>query len=221
MEYEEVEVNSERWFDLTPLLNEEFRDIIGYEGLYQVSNYGRVKSINKYKNNFLINTNSKKDSSQVLKQSIYYGYCSVCLSVNENKTKKRVNRLVAETFLNKQDFKSMPDEDRNTINLNNLQVNHKDEFDKTNNRVDNLEWCTQRYNANYGTHIERSSVGKYKKILQCDLNGNPIREWNSAKQVQIELGYERSNICCNLKDKIKCAYGYKWKYLEEENDEII
>ena len=169
-------------------MEEIWKDIDGYNGKYQVSNFGRVKSIIFNKERILKFRISEK------------GYSIVQLNINGIKKNYRVHRLVAQAFIPNPD--NLP------------QINHKDE-NKLNNCVDNLEWCTNKYNANYGTHIERSSKGKYKRILQCDLNDNPIKEWESAKQVQIELGYERSNICCNLKGKTKYAYGYKWKYVEE------
>lgn len=108
--------------------NEEWRDIKGYEGLYQVSSLGRVKTLN-YR---------KHGREKILKPIIhkYTGYCVIGLT-KENKQKQyKIHRLVAEAFLN---------------NPNNYPViNHKDE-DKTNNNINNLEWCSQAYNINYGT----------------------------------------------------------------------
>ena len=168
MKYEEVKVNSERWFDLKPLLNEEFRDIVGYEGKYQVSNYGRVKSLERkvYRNN---KTNIKftKYREKILLQ-VQKGikqnqkYYTVAIYNQGKRRDKKVHILVAEVFLDKNDFKSMLDEDRKLINLKKLQVNHKDE-NSSNNFVENLEWCTHKYNCNYGTRIERIRKTKLKK----------------------------------------------------------
>lgn len=151
MEYEKVEVNSERWFDLTPLLNEEFRDIIGYENLYQVSNYGRVKSLERYKQqirkNKTINVFQKeKILLQVQKDSFYY---TIALYNNKRRKDIKVHILVANAFLNKNDIKKIDESDKMII-----EVNHKDE-NKSNNMFYNLEFCTKRYNCNYGTRIER------------------------------------------------------------------
>lgn len=168
MKYEEVEVNSERWFELTPLLNEEFRNIKGYEGQYQVSNYGRVKSLERKvfkNNNFNIKYTTYKEKILLQVQKNIKNnqkYYTVAMYKKDKRCDKKVHILVAEVFLNKQDFKSMPDEDRNTINLNKLQVNHKDEH-QNNNKLPNLEWCTHKYNCNYGTRIERIRQTKLKK----------------------------------------------------------
>ena len=103
-------------------MKEEWREVVGYEGLYQVSNLGQVRN--------------KK--GKILKQQIRKGYCDVGLYKNGIKQPKifKVHRLVAETFI---------------PNPNNFPViNHKDE-NKQNNKQDNLEWCTQQYNLTYGT----------------------------------------------------------------------
>lgn len=102
MEYEDVEINSERWLDLKDLLNEEWRDVKGYEGLYQVSNYGRVKSIERMLCcNIKYNTFRKKEA---IIKSIRYdkdGYCKVmlCRDGIKNGKGKSVHRLVAEVFI--------------------------------------------------------------------------------------------------------------------------
>ena len=103
-------------------MKEIFKDIKNYEGLYQVSNLGRVYSV---RNNKILKPKLNK-----------YGYLSVNLKYKGSRVTKSIHRLVGEAFI---------------PNPNDLpQVNHKDE-DKTNNCVDNLEWCTAKYNHNYGT----------------------------------------------------------------------
>ena len=124
---------------------EEWKSIPGYEGLYEVSNLGRVKSLEKYRYN--------NGGKQLLKERILRpiktrtGY--FILSLYKNKTYKYylIHRLVALTFIPNPDNLPM--------------VNHLDE-DKTNNRVENLEWCTAKYNSNYGTSIERAINTKIK-----------------------------------------------------------
>ena len=112
---------------------EIFKDIEGYEGLYQVSNYGSVKSLG----------NSKTRKEKVLKPfNTTKGYLQVELSKQGKRKNYYIHRLVAQAFLQ---------------NPNNLpEINHKDE-DKTNNHVTNLEWCDRKYNINYGTLKEKLS----------------------------------------------------------------
>lgn len=170
-------------------MEEIWKDIKGYEGLYQVSNLGRVKSLGNGKSN-----NSKVKILKPCKNKD--GYFLITLSKNNKKKSYRINRLVASAFI---------------PNPNNLtQVNHKDE-DKTNNRVDNLEWCDSKYNTNYGTRNKRIS----KPIIQFTKNGEFVRKWDSATQVEKELSIKQQNIskCCG--EKIKSAYNYKWGYADD------
>ena len=155
---------------------EEFRDIPGYEGMYEVSNLGRVKNV---------------ETGRILKPGKdRYGYLKVVLCKNGTRKTIKVHRLVALTFL---------------PNPNNYpEVNHRDE-DKTNNTVDNLEWCTRDYNNNYSLA---------KPVLQYDLLGNFIREWPSASKVEEETGIWQTSIsaCCLGRYGFKTAGGYLWKF---------
>lgn len=138
-------------------MNKEiWKDVVGYEGLYQVSNFGNVKSLSKI---HYIRQNSSMgylSKERILKPILSHnGYLLVKLSKNGKTKNFRINRLVIESFLpDKSTFKSMPDEDRKNIDLDELKVNHKDENIKNNN-ISNLEWCTHKYNMNYGTINER------------------------------------------------------------------
>ena len=120
-------------------MTEIYKDIKDLEGKYQVSNFGQILSLNYRKTGKaeLLKPGKTKD-----------GYPIVILYKDGKKKTFTIHRLVAETFL------------PNPNNL--LEVNHKDE-DKTNNSVDNLEWCTREYNINYGTHNERMSKTKKKR----------------------------------------------------------
>ena len=129
----------------------------------------------------------------ILKQNIRRGYYYVILSKNGIVKNYFVHRLVAEAFLD---------------NPDNLPcVNHKDE-NKLNNNVDNLEWCTHEYNINYGTRTERCS----KPVLQYTLDGEFVREWESAIQAEREGGFNNTCICQCCLGKQKTHKGYIWKY---------
>lgn len=158
---------------------EEWRNVPGYEGLYEVSNLGRVKNIK---------------TERILKPGKNnLGYLQVALYKNGLQKTVKVHRLVALAFLS------------NPQNLH--EINHKDE-DKTNNTVENLEWCTHEYNMNYGTRIERL----YKPVLQFDLLGNFIREWPSMIKVYEELGISRGNISSCCSGKLKTVGGFVWRF---------
>lgn len=181
-------------------MNEIWKDIKGFEGLYQVSNYGRVKSLARRVPHI---KRTRLLSERILKHQLREdGYLQLNLSTKGKVIKPLIHRLVAEAFI---------------PNPNNLpQVNHKDE-NKTNNNVDNLEWCTQQYNSTYGTVIERLQVGNMKNrkpVLQYSLNGEFITEYESIKAVAIAVNGSGSNIrnCCT--GKKKTAYGYVFKFKE-------
>lgn len=158
---------------------EIFKDIEGYEG-YQVSNLGRVKSFKRGKEKFLRNKRNK-------------GYIFVFLYKEGKRKECSVHRLVANAFLPNPD--NLP------------QINHKDE-DKSNNNVDNLEWCSASYNMNYATRPLIAS----KTVYQYSLNGEFVAEYPSTMEVQRQLGFAHTHIsyCCN--GKRKQAYGYIWRY---------
>lgn len=183
---------------------EIWKDIQGYEGLYQVSNLGNVKSLSR----------KRIDRNQILPERLLTkviksnGYQNVTLSINSREKKIYVHRLVAEAFINKQTFKSLPNENRELINLEELEINHKDE-NKTNNCVKNLEWCTAKYNMTYNDlHLKHA-----RKILQYDLQGNFIKEWESISKALRHLHKpdNRGDISDCLRGKQKTAFGYIWK----------
>ena len=111
-----------------------------------------------------------------------------------------IHRLVAEAFI---------------PNPSNLPVvNHKDENPK-NNAVDNLEWCTTKYNLNYGTCNTRKSAKLLngplaKAVLQYDKSGNLVREWPSVSEVERQTGFAQPHISNCCREKYKSAYGYVW-----------
>ena len=166
-------------------MEEIWKDIKGYEGLYQVSNYGNVKSLN-YRNT---------GKERLLKPILHTdGY--LCVSLCKPNKILRIHRLVANAF---------------TPNQNNFpQVNHKDE-DKTNNHVNNLEWCTNKYNSNYGTRVKRISESLSKKVYQYTLDGEFVREWKSTNECG-RNGFQQGAIVKCCKGERKKHIGYKWSY---------
>ena len=169
-------------------MNEIWKDIDGYEGLYQVSNLGNVKSLN-YRHTGkerILNPGTDK-----------CGYIQVNLYKNGKLKTFSIHRLVANAFLENPDHKS--------------DVNHKDE-DKNNNCVYNLEWMTRKDNLNYGSRNKRIANSRSKSVLQFTKNCEFIRKWKSAIQIERELGFSSGNIsqCCNKKRK--SSYGYIWKF---------
>ena len=163
---------------------EIWRNIKDYPD-YQVSNMGRVKSLKFGKEKILKNN---KVSS---------GYLQVNLSKDGKQKTYYIHRLVATAFI---------------TNPNNLsEVNHKNE-DKTDNRVENLEWCNSKYNLNYGTRTERITIANSIPILQFMKDGEFIKKWDSTAQVERELCFNKGNISKCCKGKLKSAYGFKWRY---------
>lgn len=166
---------------------EIWKDILGYEGLYQVSNFGRVKSL-KFGKERILKLTKDKD-----------GYLIVNLYKNNKSKTFKVHRLVAEAFIPNPD--NLP------------QVNHKDE-DKSNNILSNLEWCDVKYNQNYGTRNKRigksNTNGKRSKpVLQYTLDGKFVREWESYRECK-RNGFNHVSECC--RGKLKSCEGFIWKY---------
>lgn len=173
---------------------EIWKDIAGYEKMYQVSNLGRVRSLDRYSWNGYKYWLQKGKILKPCQQKS--GYLNVDLSNGHSKSHKdRVHRLVAQAFIS---------------NPNNYpQVNHKDE-DKSNNKVENLEWCTAKYNLNYGHHNKKAANTRMKNdfekiairngrmvskpVIQLTLDGKIIKYYNSQSEAA------RKN---NIKETVK------------------
>lgn len=179
-------------------MDEVWKDIEGYEGLYQISNLGRVRSLDRkieYSNGHIVLHKGK-----MLKPFPDKGreYLNVNLNKNGKNTKFRINRLVALAFISNEEHKS--------------QVNHKDE-NKQNNRVDNLEWVTPKENSNWGTRSLRSGLSRRKAIWGYNIINGSIIEFNSLAEAE-KVGFGHSTISACLHHRKHQAYGYKWFFKE-------
>lgn len=184
-------------------MSETWLPVVGYEGLYEVSNLGNIRSLFRYK--------------KILKPSpSWAGYLTVELFKDKKRKRVTVHRLVAQAFIQNPD--NLP------------VVNHKDET-RTNNHADNLEWCDTRYNLTYGTAMQRRiahtdySKEIYKKIarengrktskpvLQYTKDGVFVKRFNSGKEAARETGIDHSHIleCCAGK-RYKSVGGYVWQF---------
>ena len=145
------------------MTEEIWRPVVGYEGLYEVSSYGRVRSLDKYdsRNRF------RKGRILTLYTEIG-GYLRAHLSSNGKAKHHSVHRLVAEAFIPNPD--NLP------------EINHRDE-DKTNNRVDNLEFCDRKYNINFGSRTDRMRDTKIKNGTYTGLSREEyMKKWNQENK---------------------------------------
>ena len=169
---------------------EIWKDIEGYEGLYQVSNQGNVKSL---KRKYVL-------ADKILIPRIDTdGYALVNLSKHNKKTTFKIHRLVAETFIPNPD--NLP------------EINHKDE-NKLNNKADNLEWCDRKYNNTYGT---RQNL--YKVLPQNKKNNTYTSKAIQCIETGIiypSISEAQRQIKCRINLKQKTSGGYHWKYINKE-----
>ena len=183
---------------------EVWKDIEGYEGYYQISNMGRVKSLertvwNKGRGCYI--TVSEKIRKG---RDNGYGYLYVGLSKDGKVKQCRINRLVSQAFI---------------PNPNNLpEVNHKDENPK-NNRVENLEWCDRSYNVNYGTRNKKAAEKTSKPVFSVDKDSGLIMWWASIHEAERCTGINRGNIWSCLKGRQKSAGNHIWFYADDEDAE--
>lgn len=207
--------NSERWLNLEDLPNEEWQFIKETKKCYMISNYTRIKSMKRNTaHERILKTRIGKD-----------GYYYVNFSVNGKRLTKKIHRIVAETFiLDKSNFKYTPNDDLENIKLENLVINHKDGV-KTNNNIDNLEWCTMSYNEIHANelglvpHWMEGLTGKNcpfsKKIIQKTLDDKPIKVWDSMSDAKRELNIPVPHLVRVCKGMRKSTRGFKWCYFED------
>lgn len=150
---------------------------------YSISNFGNIK-----------NTKTNRTLKFTINRG---GYFKTNISVNGKIKCVFPHRLVAENFI--ENPQKLP------------QVNHKDEC-KTNNFIKNLEWCTNKYNCNYGTAIERRAQKTRKKVNQYNLKGELINNFISTIEATEKTGFKNSCICRACNGKFKTYKGYIWKY---------
>ena len=173
--------------------SEVWRDVVGFEGFYEVSNRGNVHSVKRK------DLRGRKIGGRTLKPAYDKdGYLKVILCKNDKRAYKRVHRLVAEMFIH---------------NPNNYpEVNHRDEV-KFNNNVENLEWCDTRYNSNYGTRNERIS----KKVRAANIKTGEVLTFSSTVEAG-NKGYSSDNVskaCRGVYYDGHLYRGHKWSYEEE------
>lgn len=189
---------------------EIWKDIDGYNGLYQVSNLGNVKSVERFR------TNGKSgfiQKSRILKTGNRNGYLIVNLCKDGVVKTFKVHRLVATHFIPNPENKP--------------EIDHID-INPLNNRVENLRWVTHKENMNNPLSREKQSIsmkgkpslkGKENKqskpIFQLDRYGELIKKWESVMDVERELGLKHQNICHNALDKSSNCGGYKWGYVDD------
>jgi galactitol-specific phosphotransferase system IIB component len=179
-------------------MKEYWREVPGYDGTYQVSSLGRVKSIGRT----VICSDKRKIvlNGKMLKyRDNGHGYKTVTLCANGKATSLYVHRLVEEAFIpNPHHYQ---------------EVNHKDE-NKGNNRADNLAWCTSKYNKNYGNRAKKFSVSRGKPV-KCVETGEIYCSCGEAAR---HTGISSSSIwaCCSGYRNTYSAGGYRWIFVDKE-----
>lgn len=185
--------------ELEDIEGEVWKDINGYEGLYQISNRGRIKGLEK---EITLLTAHKRKLIPMRKSYIKkarmnrYGYYQVSLWKNGTSHVFTIHRLVATMFI--------PNPQKLPC------VNHKDER-KTNNNVENLEWCTFEYNSNYGTARKRGAEKCFKKVYQYSLEGEVVGVFKSLREASEKtcIGMSRLSLLCNNNGS---KNGFRWSY---------
>lgn len=185
-------------------MEEIWKDIDGFEGVYQISNYGRLKALSKQ----LKGRNGYRNiKEKVLKPSIgTCGYYQYPLTHNGVKKTILIHREVAKAFVD---------------NPNELyEINHKDE-DRLNNHFENLEWCERKYNNLYNDRKKReietqiNTHPSRKGVEQVDENGNIIGTYQSERDAERKTNIPHNNICDCIKGKRKSAGGYYWRLVSD------
>ena len=179
---------------------EEWKDICGYEGIYKVSNCGKVKSINR------VDRLGRYVKEKILKPGFIRGdYLAVHLYKNGKRRCCKVHRLVAKAFI---------------PNLfNHPQVNHINEV-KQDNRVENLEWCTNEYNSRYGTASARMGESHKKPVYRVCLKTGEVKNYDSAIDASRKDGFNKNAISNCVTGIAKSHKNNKWYYGHYQRETI-
>lgn len=170
---------------------EIWRDIPGYEGLYEVSSYGNIRS-----------TRRKGTSGGIKKATVNQdGYLRVKLCKDGREKKLMVHRLVYEAF-----FGPMPE---------NTEINHIDE-NKKNNHIENIEAITHLQNIKHGTGVRRCAAAHHKPVAQYSTDGELIAIYGSRKEATQKTGVRGSGISLAIHGKNKTAGGFIWSRAQNE-----
>ncbi len=165
-------------------MNEEIWKLIkGFDG-YQISNYGRVRNVNTGK---ILKPQTRPD-----------GYISIYIGKRGSQKNRKLHRIIAEAFI---------------PNPNNYpEVNHKNE-DKSDNRIENLEWCTREYNMSYGKYslYKVPLVDSSIKVIQYDMNWNFVRHYNSIREAARKTGFSKSAIQKCINKELQTVGCFIWR----------
>ena len=177
---------------------EVWRPVVGFEGLYEVSSFGSVRSLPKV--HYAIDGRVFHYDGHIVPQYIHNGYYQVTLKKDGHQHPYTVHRLVAKAFL---------------LNPNGLpQVNHIDE-NRLNNNVNNLEWVTKRQNMNHGTLQQRLKLKrKHVQVNQYSMEGELLNTYFSIREAGRLAGVCHQSIRRCLLGSLKSTGGYKWGYTE-------
>ena len=205
-----IKPNSERWLNLEDLPEEKWKDIKYFEGLYKISDYGRVKSLTRIRefigSNQFTTFKSKYFVDECILKIKIDRYARVQLYKNSTEYKfYNVHQLVAQAFI--------PNPENKPI------VDHKDN-NPLNNRIDNLQWATYSENAKYGYNRGRKKQcgiehHASKLIGQYDLDGNLIKTYHGSGEASKNTGLHSATIrqACRGGYGCKTRGGFIWKYI--------
>lgn len=185
-------------FSKEELETEVWKDIPDFEGYYQASTLGRIRSVNRDLK--LSNGQTRHYKGRLIIPHLgNRGYFLLSLYIKGKEYKFSVHSLIAKTFLE---------------SSGELEVNHIDE-NKTNNRVCNLEYVTHNYNLNYGKHNANMATTLCKRVAKYDKEGSLLGVHNSSKEAAASINRKPNTsigACC--RGELNTAYGYIWKYVD-------
>lgn len=193
------------------IMEEIWKDVVGYEGIYKISSMGNLKSVER------IDSLGHKRKEKILKpKTDKYGYIVYGLCKNGKLKSITAHRLVAEAFIPNPENKECVDH-INTIRTDNrvwLNDDGSVNYEKT-----NLRWCTQKENHNNPLSVINHGVASCIPVIQYSLDGYMLKVWDSALMAEINIGVRHQGIakCCKNRYGHKSAGGFKWKYYTTDN----